>query len=89
MIELVSVPMLGLGLFTLLAGEQQSAQAANAEALREKTTSKGTVDCFSIFMENTSVKCYDCGSCELVTMEPLGSSRTCTPTTQDDQDLQP
>ena len=89
-IKLVSVTMLGLGLFTLLTGEQQSAQAANAEALKSSAKMRGKPDCYSRWTSGDET-IYDCGPClKVVNAMGQGNIGSCVyGDTQNNDDILP
>ncbi|MCE8164303.1 hypothetical protein [Porphyromonas gingivalis] len=77
-IRIAIIAITGLGLFAIQGTKQESAQSANAQALKKQTENRGIVDCYSRYTDGKET-IYDCGPCTNVhKREGRGNKRTCT-----------
>ncbi|MCE8173983.1 hypothetical protein [Porphyromonas gingivalis] len=76
-IRIAIIAITGLGLFAIQGTKQESAQSANAQALKKQTENRGTVDCYSRYA-NGDETIYDCGPCSRVREKKgRGNQRRC------------
>lgn len=72
------IAIAGVGLFVFQGVKQESAQSANAQALKDPIVTRGKPFCYSEYITQADRGCYLCGDCSLHKgIKGVGDKRTC------------